>query len=533
MRWTDRAPRPDLALGGWALSFLLLLLPTAVLGFLAYRTGSREVLAGAGVQALFLVVFVRAHPVWRPPVGASVVVLYLIALAWAWVPLRGSADWAPHLVQGALLVGAVVLLAANDLSRSGAEALRRANKWARRIAARKRWPGQLSECRLAPEAAALRGAVRDDPGPALGLLADPRPEVQAAALGALEFRTRWRPGEADVVLRAVRESREPAVRAAGAYALAGVTAPDLVAGLAGLLRDPAAEVRRAASEALLWGAEARWPYARDAVKEAMADPRLADDGALFAGARLPAAAVADLITWSAEHPPLARRAILTVAEHYHADLLAGDRPDVGAELSAMILGDDTPPALRVELAALLRDHSLLTPDLLDRLTNPDQPAPIRLFAAELMLRINPADPDGVDVLRGLARQPNRELAVQVAGVLQGVLGIDLGLPDGSPPAPNSKAAAELTRRVLAWANGSDPARKAAAPPPGRPSSPGFTTRPIGPPLPVPPPNPFLEDSLLDPPPVGPIEEDEEDDNASRLPTDDEPPWRRPGSSAVL
>ncbi|MBA4063892.1 MAG: hypothetical protein C0501_09305 [Isosphaera sp.] len=529
MRWTDLAPRPDLTLAGRLLSFLLLLLPTAVLGSLAYRTGSRQVLAGAGVQALFLVVFLRAHPVWRPPVGASVVVLYLIALAWAWVPLRGSADWAPHLAQGVLLVAAVVLLAANDLSRSGAEALRRATKWARRIAARRRWPA-VAECRLVPEAAALRGAVRDDPGPALALLADPRPEVQAAALGALESRTRWRPGEAELVLRAVRESREPAVRAAGAYALGGVSGPDLVAGLAGLLRDPAVEVRRAASEALLWGAEARWPAARDAVKEAMADPRLADDGPLFAGARLPAAAVADLITWSAEHPPLARRAILTVAEHYHADLLAGDRPDVGAELAAMTVGDDTPPALRVELASLLRDHHLLTPDLLDRLTNPDQPAPIRLFAAELMLRLDPRNPDGVDVLRGLARQPNRELAVQVAGVLQGVLGIDLGLPDGSPPAPNSKAAAELTRRVLAWANGSDPARKVASPPASRPSSPGFGPRPPAMP-PAAPPNPFLEDSLLDPPPPDP---GAEDDGASRLPIDDEPPpRRRPGSSAVI
>ena len=104
-----------------------------------------------------------------------------------------------------------------------------------------------------------------------------------------------------------------------AYALAGVGEQELVSGLAGFLRDPAAEVRRAAAEALMWDADSRWPFAREMVKEALADPRLADDGPLFAGAgRLPVAAVADLATWSAEHPPLARRAILTL-------LLASER----------------------------------------------------------------------------------------------------------------------------------------------------------------------------------------------------------------
>src|SRR5207244_3964012 len=152
----------------------------------------------------------------------------------------------------------------------------------------------------------------------------------------------------------------------------------------------------------------------------------------------------------------AGRAILTLVEHYHADLVASERPELATELSAMMLENETSPALRVEIAALLREHHLLTPDLLDRLTNLDQPGPIRLFAAELMLRINPHDPDGIDVLRGLARQPNRELAVQVAAVLQGVLGIDLGLASEELPAANTKAAADVARRVVLWANGANP-----------------------------------------------------------------------------
>jgi len=71
--------------------------------------------------------------------------------------------------------------------------------------------------------------------------------------------------------------------------------------------------------------------------------------------------------------------------------------------------------------------------------------------------VNPHDPDGVDVLRGLARQPNREMALAVAEVLQNVLGLDLGLPPNEFLAANSKQAAsphiiEVTprRRNAVW-----------------------------------------------------------------------------------
>jgi hypothetical protein len=457
MRWSDAPSRSKLGLPGWLLSLSLLALPGAVLGALAYRYQSLPLAIGAGVQGLFVLVFLRAHPVWRPPVSTSVVVLYLLALAWSWVSTRGVTDWEVHLAQGVLLLGGAGLLAAHDLTRIGAEPLRQANKWCRRITARSRWPAQLAECRTLPEAAALRGAIRTEPGPALALLSDPRPEVQVAALGALEYRSHWRPGEAELILRTALKSPEPGVRAATAYALAGVATAELVAGLGGLLRDPAPEVRRAAAEALLWDADRRWPLARESVREALADPRLSDDGALFAGTnRVPAAAMCDLTVWAAEAPPLSTRAIRTLIEQYNADLADGDRPELASELAAQMLAPETPPGLRVEIAALLRDHQMLTPDLLDRMTNLDQPGPMRLFAAEVMLRVNPDDADGVDVLRGLARQPNREMAVAVAAVLQNVLGMNLGLPQGELPAPTSKPAVEIARRVLAWANGAAP-----------------------------------------------------------------------------
>ena len=444
MRWFDLPPRSTLGPTGLVLSLALLLLPTAVLGGLAARHAALPIAAGAGVQLLFALVFLRAHPVWRPPVSGSLVLLYLIALAWAWVPTRGHDDWAIHAAQGVLLLGAVGLVGLHDLARTGAEPLRRANKWSRRIAARTHWPLQLADARLLPEVTALRDALRDEPGPALALLSDPRPEVKVAALGALEYRPDWRPGEAELVLKVARAAPEPAVRQTAAYALAGVRCPVLVEELAGFLRDPALEVRHAAAEAVLWDGDRRWALARTTVREALSDPKLAGDGPLFVGSTgLPAAAVADLMAWADERPPLGPRAILTLVEQYNRGLADGGRPELAGELAELMLAAETPTGLRIELAGLLREHHRLGPELLDRMTNMDQPAPMRLFAAEVMLLADPNDPDGIDVLRGLARQPNRELAVQIGGILQNVLGLDLGLPQGGPlPAPASKAGAE-------------------------------------------------------------------------------------------
>jgi hypothetical protein len=464
MRWPDASE--DISPFARLVSLTVLFAPAATLGALAYHLHSVPVAVGAGVLALFGLALARVVPSWRPPVSATVIVLYLIALAWAWLPTRGASDWAPHLAQGGLLVAAVGLIVVHDLNRTGAEPLRRANRLCRRLSARTRWPERLDDCRAMADVGRLRAALQDDPTPALALLDDPRATVQVAALGALEYRTAWRPGEAELVLRTARHSGEPGVRAAACYALAGVETADLVAGLAGFLSDTAPEVRRAAADALLWGGDRRWPLARDAVRFALSEPHYADDGALFAeSGRLPAAAVCDLTVWAGEDEPLAGRSVATLVRQYDRQLHEADRPELGSELSRLMLDPVTPPALRVELAALLRDHQTLTPDLLDRLTNPEQPGPIRLLAAEAMLRANPHDPDGLDVLRGLARQPNRELAVAVAGVLQNIFGYDLGLPPGDTPPPQSKSAAEAARRVLAWANGAPPKSL-------RPSTPG-------------------------------------------------------------
>lgn len=437
---------------------LVVLAPTLLLGAAAAWIESMPLAIGAIVQLVYAMVFIRQHPVWRPPVAPSVVVLYIVALGWCWLVARKTTDASLLYVQGLLMLGAVGLFAIHDLIATGAEPMRRAKSCTRRLLARRKWPPHLTECRTLPEVQELRDSLRDSASPALALLSDPRAEIQAAALAALEYRQSWLPGEAELIMKVGLASPEQAVRAVAAYALAGVHSEEHVSGLATMLRDPAPEVRRAAAEALLWDGDRRWPLASSAVHAALADAKQKFDGPLFAGGlRLPQAAIDDLTQWAGERPPTAGRAIEILIDQYHRGLTDSNRPELASNLARQMLDTDTAPALRAELASLLRDHQMLTPELLDRLTNTDQPGPLRLLAAEVMLKLNPNDPDGLDVLRGLARQPNREMAMAIGGILQNILNLPLGLPAGGQlPAAGSKMAAEVARRVLAWANGASP-----------------------------------------------------------------------------
>jgi hypothetical protein len=279
MSWSDISPRYNLGIAGYAVSTALLCLPTLVLGALGNRLAALPLLVGAGVQCLFVLVFIRAHP-GLATAGERV--------GHRPVPDRPGMGLGSHprtgRLGGSLSAREFSSLVRSgwsrlhDLTRTGAEPLRRANKWSRRIACRTHWPLQLADCRTVPEVEALRDAVRDEAGPALALLSDPRPEVQVAALGSLEYRPDWKPGEAELVLKVARGAIEPAVRAAGAYALAGVWTAHLIEGLGSFLRDPSPEVRHAAAEAILWEGDGRWPFAREAVREALSDPKLAHEG---------------------------------------------------------------------------------------------------------------------------------------------------------------------------------------------------------------------------------------------------------------
>src|SRR5262245_48709730 len=103
------------------------------------------------------------------------------------------------------------------------------------------------------------------------------------------------------------------------------------------------------------------------------------------------------------------------------------------------------------MAHLLKQHSQLTEDLTMRLVEATNPSPLRLMAVESMLERFPNE-RAVDVLREVARQPNRELALAAAVIVQKHLQVDLGLALGEPPpALHTREAAEVTRRVIEWA----------------------------------------------------------------------------------
>jgi len=70
---------------------------------------------------------------------------------------------------------------------------------------------------------------------------------------------------------------------------------------------------------------------------------------------------------------------------------------------------------------------------------------------EAML-LNFLNEQAVNVLREVARQPNRELALSAAVIVQKYLQIDMGLALGEPPPPlHSREAAEVTKRIIDWA----------------------------------------------------------------------------------
>ena len=116
----------------------------------------------------------------------------------------------------------------------------------------------------------------------------------------------------------------------------------------------------------------------------------------------------------------------------------------------------TPAILRIELGRLLQYHQELEPDLLEKMLEQSNPAPLRLIAVETLLAEHleegPIRSTAVTVLRDLARLPNREIGLATADVIQRRLGVDLGLALGQPlPAIHTRQAAEVTRRVMFWA----------------------------------------------------------------------------------
>jgi HEAT repeat protein len=432
-----------------------LLLPAALLLVAALRASESNLfmlLLGVAFLGLAAVGSLLSRQGWRQPVGPSMITLYVIGLGWLWLGAGLSDDWYPHLAQAVLLVVPLLVFALQLLADSGAIDLRRARLLAQRLAQRKEWPADFAACRQLPEVKALREALHVDASPALDLLSSPRTEVRVAALTALEFRQDWRRGQAEVILQLAQNAPEPAVRAAAVTALANVDDRLMIEALAEYLRDPSWEVRRSATEALLWDSERRWSWLRHAVRRSLGDLSLKDDGPLLHDAQpLPPEAVADLTAWAAEKGILAVRAALTLGTHYKRVLGDQPAPELIASLRQQLANPHAPAPLRLELAWILKQHRELDRELLEQLLDPANPAPLRLIAVELLLAEGEHF-EALAALRDLARLPNREIAVAAADVVQRRLNVDLGLPLGQPlPPVHSRQAAEVTRRVMAWA----------------------------------------------------------------------------------
>ena len=457
MSWPSQmtlAPRASRS--GSVLGALLLLAPAGLV--LASVSGveglPRSVGVGVAVtlacEALFLI---RRYGPTRAAGSFFLVAFYAVA---ALVLRFNSPDFGTaqtHLLMSGSLLIPVSVFVRREVSATGGNA-RVARLLIRQLLARREWPPNYAEYRNCPVIRALREGLLENVAPALPLLAHEDVRVQVAALTALEWHPVWRKGQAEAVLHLASISGEPAVRAAACLALANVTKPRHLHSLLPFMRDPAPEVRPAATNAVLWDAAHRWPMIRAEVRAALTAAHAATDGPLPCSGALPPAALDDLLVWSSESGPVGRRSTQTLVRHFKKAIQEDGSPEVMGRMSAFVMNPKVPPAIRVELAHRLKAADAFPADVAGRLLGPAIPTMLRVIAAGAILGQGP-DPRAVAVLREAVKMPNREIALAAAGVVQKYLSVDLGLPMGAEmPAANSREAAEVTRKVLQWASDS-------------------------------------------------------------------------------
>jgi HEAT repeats len=412
---------------------------------------------GALVELVACILALISGPGWHGPVDLAIIVLYVTSIGWLIGSGPEPGDWYCHVTQAVLLVVPLCCFGAKFLRESGAPALRQARQRAARLACRTEWPAELGDCRLVPEVNALREVLHVDASPALQLTHHSSPQVRLAALAALEGHPRWRQGQPELVLKLARGAAEPEIRAAAVRALTNIADREMVEALSECFYDASPHVRREGGGALLGDPDVNWGWIRPALRRALAEPTCQGDGAVRPeGAEFSPEAVNDLLAWTSEKGLLGLRAALTLGEHYARQL--------AAEVDVRVLGDlrdkvedvHAPPMLRLELARLLQQYQVIDASLLRQLVSPSTPAPLRLLAVEGLLASGESG-QAVAALQDLGRLPNREIAVAVAEVGERRLGLDFGLPLDQPlPPVQSRLAAEVARRVLAWATQQEP-----------------------------------------------------------------------------
>jgi hypothetical protein len=392
----------------------------------------------------------------------AIVIPYVGAATW--LLLVGLTEQPIGKVQfGLLLLLVVAIVVHLELNHSNLARLRKSRRIVDALAHRTKWPSDIRDCLTLPEVLELRSLVQDDPSPALALTRHPALEGQVAALGALKDYPYFRSSVRKYLLHLATKTTSPIVRAATVRVLSQSEDENTLDRLVVHLRDEDHLVRMATSDSLLMNAEQNWLKIRGGYREAIIDPRFARDGAFPCRSRLPDQALNDFLIWAGEIGSTGQRATMTLVEYFRR-MIKQDRSDVFVErLNRQLLDPLTPSAVRVEVGYMLRDGGYLRLQHFEKLLESNQPGPLRLLAVEALL-ISGWDPRADQVLREIAAQPNRELAVAAAVIIQKYLRVDLGLPLNSPPPPaHSREAQEVTRRVMQWASGA-PIDLSAAPP---------------------------------------------------------------------
>ncbi|VTR96870.1 HEAT repeat domain-containing protein [Tuwongella immobilis] len=434
---------------------LVLLSPTILLASLlgVVAPAQRTVLIVRLCITLLLALLGWTSVRGRIPLSGQVLFTSIPLLLWLETDRTTLGENTRMLVLGIAWLTPGLVLIGDVLGSSMLAHLRPAHRWTKMIVSRSQWPRTTVEIQQLPEVIGLREATIEDALPALHLLRDSRRPVQLAALAVLEGRSTWAPGQAELVLKYLESAEEPITRAAAIRALSWIDDPRVIDTMIHFLGDSLASVRLAALESLMTKPERRWPTIRQPIHVMLSDPRFSPDGPLpWSGPVLPPPVVVDLLHWSSEGNVIAPRATATLMRHYRQALTEGNAAMVLAELRMRVLDAKLAVIFRIDAAQLLRDYDALDQQLLEQMLKSGEPSPLRLLAVEILLSRDPHS-NSVETLREIARQPNRELALQTAAIVQRYLKIDLGLPRNQPlPQLHTREAAEVTRRVMQWAN---------------------------------------------------------------------------------
>jgi hypothetical protein len=455
MTWrTKMTPTERQTQLGTLVAAAVLLAPSAILAIAAAKaTGPPKALALAvsitlALESLYLF---RRYGSRRAAGGLIAIIFYVTAA----VVLRFNSPNLNSPLTHALLAASILIAVALAARREvvlGGGGTRRVRFLVNQLLSRQDWPANFADYRYCPMIQALRNGVRHDATPVLPLLAHADVRVQIAALTTLEFHPNWRKGQAEAVLQRATFTDQPEVRAAALVALANVVKSRHLQSIVQYLRDPSEEVRRAAAIAVLHEVGNRWAEVRGQIRAALAAPHAARDGPLPCSGGLPQAAIDDLMLWSCESGPVGKRATQTLIRHCKKSIEDDGSPEAIGRVADMVANPKVPPAIRVELAHRLQAADSFPTDVAARLLGPANPTMLRVIAAGAILSVR-NDPQAVAVLREAAKQPNREITLAAASLVQKYLGVDLGLPVGGQlPRINTREAADVTRRVLKWAS---------------------------------------------------------------------------------